>query len=160
MSDPSFNLRRAWTPGSHSWYLRRMTSKKRRSRASRRTSRGSRGASRLRYGNTKSETDRLLSGRGPYYYEHDVDMRILLDLQLPHRGRGKRFRTAPYPGSNVVYDRAYKKLDDAGFIRWVQAHPQHTSLSDDHYVLTDKGREAVKLYDAFMKRIATPAHRR
>jgi hypothetical protein len=131
-----------------------MASKKRSSRPSRgsrkysRRSRSSR--PRRRHHGNVAPTHRLLNGRGPYYYEHDVELNILFDLL-----RARHSRKLPRPGDSVVYDRAYKKLGDEGFIRWVQTHPHHTSLMDDHYALTEAGREAVRLYKAFMKGIGT-----
>ena len=120
-----------------------MASKKSRSSRSSRSTRRSRGA---RHGDA---VDRLLSGHGPYYYENDRELLVLLDVARPH-GR----RKLPQPQDSVVYDKTYAAMDDRGFIRWVQVHPAHTSLADDHYELTDKGREAVAAYKAFVKRIA------
>jgi hypothetical protein len=106
-----------------------------------------RSALRRRYGHSSGEFDRLLSGQGPYYYEHDTDLKILQDVARPYGTR--RFG----PSKNIVFERHFVALADAGFIRWVQAHPVHTSLADDHYVLTSKGERALKVHREWVDRV-------
>ena len=91
----------------------------------------------------RDDFSRLLSGRGPYYYEHDIDMKILLDAERGARG-GR---------SSVVVEEHENALFRAGFLKWTQVHPDHQSLGQDHYELTDKGRQAVELYKNFVRSI-------
>jgi hypothetical protein len=92
------------------------------------------------------ELARLLSGNGPYYYDNDTDLKILQDVARPYGTR--RFG----PSKNIVFERHFASLSDAGFIRWVQVHPHHTSLADDHYVLTPKGERALKVHRDWVQR--------
>lgn len=129
---------------------------------SKRRSRKSR-SSRRRFGNA-STTHRFLSGRGPYY-ANDTELDVLLDVAKPHWTQQsghvpKHPRKLPHHGDSVVYDRAYKQLSNDGFIRWVQVDPRHSSLSMDHYALTDKGHQAVrtwKVWDAQPLRFGSSA---
>ena len=106
-------------------------------------------ALRHRYGRSAGggSLDRLLSGEGPYYYDNDTDLKILQDVARPYGTR--RFG----PSKNNVFERHFEALSDVGFIRWVQVHPVHTSLSDDHYVLTPKGKRALEVHREWVKRV-------
>ena len=66
-----------------------------------------------------------------------IDLEILKACSKPIGQRGK----TPPQGANLVYDRHYEELDRLGLIKRFQAHEAHTSLADDHYVLTPKGIE-------------------
>ena len=93
---------------------------------------------------------------GPFRYDNDRDLEILLDVERPLRSRN------PYmqPQDSVVYDRHYAILSKYGYIKWVQVHEHHQTLGQDHYELTDKGREALDEYRRWSKRMATPVNRR
>jgi hypothetical protein len=107
-------------------------------------------ALRRRYGRAVGggSLDRLLSGEGPYYYEHDRQMNILIDLARP---RGKR--KLPPPTHNLVFDRAYDELAKEGFVHWVYETPDVQTLGLDRYELTPKGKRAIKVHDEWVQRV-------
>ena len=85
----------------------------------------------------------------------NLDVEVLLDLARPWRTR-----KLPPPGTSVVYDRHYSDLEHEGFLHWVQTHPHHTSLTDDHYELTPRGHARVASYRQWMTNLGTPKHKR
>ena len=80
-----------------------------------------------------------------------IEVDVLLDLARPWRSR-----KLPPPGASVVYDRHYSDLEHEGFLQWVQVHPHHQSMSDDHYELTRAGHARVTAYRQWLKNLATP----
>lgn len=99
-----------------------------------------------RYGRAEGgegELARLLSGRGPYFYEHDIDLNLLRDI-----AKAPGSRKLPPPSHSVVHDGHYTALARAGFIHW----KQDGGLSLDRYELTPKGKRAIETYRAWIER--------
>jgi len=69
----------------------------------------------------------------------DLDCELLRDVGSPHRKR-----KLPQPMASLVYDHHYELLSKAHLIRWVQVDPVYQSLSDDHYVLTERGYDVLR----------------
>jgi hypothetical protein len=83
-------------------------------------------------------------------------LEVLLDLERPHR---ERVHPCP-PGASPVYDRdGYARARERGLARWVQVCEHYQSLSEDHYVLTDDGREVLRRYRTAVEKLAQPAVR-
>jgi hypothetical protein len=80
------------------------------------------------------------SARGEAYGLDVYDIEILHDVTRKH---GNGSRRLPPPGFSLVYDRHYSKLKKLGLIRWVQVDPVYASMGDDHYVLSDTGKQVL-----------------
>jgi hypothetical protein len=65
-----------------------------------------------------------------------------------------------YPGKNVPVDRAYKNLAALGFIKWTQAHPHQTSLSDDRYLVTNAGRDVLHIVQGAARALSKKAKKK
>ena len=84
---------------------------------------------------------------------------IMLEIVLDGVGEHAKIR----PGKNVVIDRAYAALREAGYIVVKQATPGLSSFGD-YYVLTDKGADLVRRWRMEMRKVGAareaPANRR
>ena len=68
---------------------------------------------------------------------YDRDREVLQDLA---RYPGdKRIRRRLTNSGNLVIDRTLQELSTKGLVEWVQVHPHHQSLADDHYEITQAG---------------------
>lgn len=63
-------------------------------------------------------------------------------------------RRIPYPGDSVVYDRLYRELSDGKYIYWHRKNPDVSSLTDDHYRLTVRGKAALDDYTMMARGLA------
>jgi hypothetical protein len=77
-----------------------------------------------------------------------------LDIDVLNDTWETREKRKFYPGKNVPVDRAYKNLAALGLIKWTQWHPHQTSLSDDRYLITNEGRDVLRIVQGAAKALA------
>lgn len=82
----------------------------------------------------------------PHIDLSDLELDVLLDTERPH---GQR-RLPP----SYVIDRARDGLARRHLLVWKQVHPHHTSLADDHYVLTPGGQRMLARYRQAVRKVA------
>ncbi len=83
----------------------------------------------------------------PYIDLSDLELDVLLDTERPYGHRR-------LPSSSYVIDRARDGLARRHLLVWKQVHPHHTSLADDHYVLTPGGQRMLARYRQVVRKVA------
>lgn len=80
---------------------------------------------------------------------------VLLDVLLDVESDA---RLVPLPGHSVVYDRdGYATGRNLGLLSWKQAHPVVSSLADDRFVLTQRGRDVITTYREAVRALGAPS---